>query len=287
MSFLLEFMERRIKPLFGKKPLRALYPVYEAGETFLFTPADVTDGPPHVRDAVDSKRWMFTVVIALLPCVLFGIFNAGYQRNTANGIAGAGFWDHLLQGAILVLPVIFVSYAVGGFWEVLFACVRKHEINEGFLVTGLLFPLTLPPTIPLWQVAAGISFGVVIGKEIFGGIGYNILNPALTARAFLFFAYPAQISGDRVWTKVIDPARVADGFSGATPLAIAVGDARRRVRRRVPPRRGLHAFGHGRSAWRGAASPRPPSTCRPARRGRPGRHRRRLLARSWPAAWRG
>lgn len=223
MKFLLNGLEK-VKPLFAPGSRFARwFPIYEAGETFLFTPADVTKGPPHLRDAVDIKRWMITVVAALAPCVLFGIFNAGRQYNIANQVAGAGFWQHVGRGAWIVLPIIFVSYAVGGLWEVLFAVIRKHEINEGFLVTGLLFPLTLPPTIPLWQVAAGISFGVVIGKEIFGGTGFNVLNPALTARAFLFFAYPAQITGDTVWTRIADPAKVAEGFSGATPLAVAAG----------------------------------------------------------------
>jgi Na+-transporting NADH:ubiquinone oxidoreductase subunit B len=167
------------------------------------------------------KRTMITVVVALLPCVLFGIWNAGHQYHLVNQVAGATLADNFIRGAILVLPIILVSYAVGGLWEVLFAVVRKHEINEGFLVTGLLFPLTLPPTIPLWQVAVGISFGVVVGKEIFGGTGFNVLNPALTARAFLFFAYPVQISGDQVWTKVAEGATTVEGFTGATPLAVA------------------------------------------------------------------
>ncbi len=212
----------KIKPLFEKGgKLAWLYPVYEASDTFAFTPADVTLGPPHVRDALDIKRTMVMVIIALIPCTLFGIFNAGYQHNIINQVAGANGWTHMVQGLKLVLPIILTSYVVGGIWEVLFATVRKHEINEGFLVTGLLFPLTLPPTIPLWQVALGISFGIVIGKEIFGGTGYNILNPALTARCFLYFAYPAQISGDKVWTSVVDPARVIEGFTGATALAVA------------------------------------------------------------------
>ncbi len=212
----------RIRPLFAPGGrFHRLHPIFEAGDTFIFTPADVTAGPPHIRDAVDLKRWMIMVIIALAPCLLFGIYNAGRQYHLANAVATASFWDHWWRGAIIVLPIVFVSYAVGGFWEVLFAIVRKHEINEGFLVTGLLFPLTLPPTVPLWQVALGISFGVVIGKEIFGGTGFNVLNPALTARAFLFFAHAPQMTGDRVWTVLADPARAAEGFSGATPLAVA------------------------------------------------------------------
>ena len=219
---IVEQMMDKMRPWFAPgKPLHLFHSVFEATDTFLLTPPDVTDGPPHVRDALEMKRTMMLVVIALIPCTLFGIFNAGYMHNLANQVPGAGFVQHVLQGLRLVLPIIIVSYAVGGFWEVLFATVRKHEINEGFLVTGLLFPLTLPPTIPLWQVAVGISFGVVIGKEIFGGTGFNVLNPALTARAFLYFAYPAQISGDTVWTSIADPAHVADGFSGATSLAVA------------------------------------------------------------------
>ncbi len=221
MKFLLHWIERA-RPWFGPEGrLRRFFPIYEAGETFLFTPASVTRGAPHVRDALDIKRTMITVAVALVPCLLFGIFNAGYQYNTANQVADAGFLAHVFQGAWIVLPIVLVSYAVGGAWEVLFAMVRKHEINEGFLVTGLLFPLTLPPTIPLWQVAVGISFGIVLGKEIFGGTGFNVLNPALTARAFLFFAYPAQITGDRVWTVVRDRAETVAGFTGATPLAVA------------------------------------------------------------------
>lgn len=217
-----EQMLGKMRPWFAPgKPLHIFHAVFDATDTFLLTPPDVTDGPPHVRDALDIKRTMMFVVLALVPCTLFGIFNAGYMYNTVNQVPGAGFVQHVLQGLRLVLPIIITSYAVGGFWEVLFATVRKHEINEGFLVTGLLFPLTLPPTIPLWQVAVGISFGVVIGKEIFGGTGFNVLNPALTARAFLYFAYPAQSSGDKVWAAVTDWARVADGFTGATSLAAA------------------------------------------------------------------
>lgn len=221
MKFLLHAIEKT-KPLFTKGgKLERLYPVYEAGETFLFAPGEVTDGAPHVRDPLDLKRYMITVIAALLPCILFGIYNAGHQFAVANRTGHADLWSCLWEGAKLVLPLILVSYAVGGFWEVLFASVRKHEINEGFLVTGMLFPLTLAPTTPLWVAAVAVSFGVVIGKEIFGGVGFNILNPALTARAFVFFAYPQFIVGDSVWTKVLDPQRVAEGFTGATPLSIA------------------------------------------------------------------
>jgi Na+-transporting NADH:ubiquinone oxidoreductase subunit B len=222
MKFILEFMEKKIKPLYGPGGrLSRLFPLYEAGDTFLFTPAETTSGPPHVRDALDMKRYMIVVIAALMPCLLFGIYNAGRQYDVINQTGLSAFGHNLYEGALLVLPIVIVSYVVGGLWEVLFAVVRKHEINEGFLVTGLLFPLTLPPTTPLWQVALGITFGVVVGKEIFGGTGFNVLNPALTGRAFLFFAYPAQITGDGVWTKVADASHVVEGFTGATPLAIA------------------------------------------------------------------
>jgi Na+-transporting NADH:ubiquinone oxidoreductase subunit B len=219
----LEKQMEQMRPLFlpGGK-FERLYPLHEANETFLLTPAEVTHGAPHVRDQIDLKRAMIMVVLALIPATLFGIFNAGYQHNTVNMVANAGFLEHVIQGLILCLPIIITSYAVGGLWEVLFAVVRKHPVSEGFLVTGLLFPLTLPPTIPLWQVAAGITFGVVIGKEIFGGTGFNVLNPALTARAFLYFAYPAQISGDKVWTSVVKGGPVVEGFTGATPLAVGM-----------------------------------------------------------------
>lgn len=222
MKFILN-MHDKIRPLFmpGGK-FERLYPLFEAQDTFAFTPAEVTHGAPHARDALDIKRTMITVVLALIPVVLIGMWNVGHQYNVVNQTGEAGLVSDLLRGALIVLPIILMSYVVGGLWEVAFALVRKHPINEGFLVTGLLFPLTLPPTIPLWQVAVGISFGVVIGKEVFGGTGFNVLNPALTARAFLFFAYPVQISGDTVWTKIAsDSTGLIEGFTGATPLAIA------------------------------------------------------------------
>jgi Na+-transporting NADH:ubiquinone oxidoreductase subunit B len=233
MKALFDFMDKNIGPLFEKGgKFERLYPLWEAGDTFNRTPGDVTPSAPHVRDSIDQKRLMIFVIYALIPCILFGIWNAGNQFNINNGVADATLMTDILRGATMVLPIIFVSYAIGGIWEVLFAIVRRHEINEGFLVTGMLFPLILPPTLPLWQVAIGVSFGIVIGKEIFGGVGYNILNPALTARAFLFFAYPAQISGDKVW---VGSAKTAfdnspifgtvveniDGVTMATPLAVA------------------------------------------------------------------
>jgi len=218
--------------------LHRFHPLYEAADTLLYSPPTVTEHPPHVRDALDLKRMMGMVVFALLPCVLMAMYNTGLQANRAiaaglaptgwraSAVTGLGFEflpDSILScfvhGAMYFLPVFMVTFAVGGTCEVIFAIVRKHEVNEGFFVTGFLFPLILPPTIPLWQVALGILFGVVIGKEIFGGTGMNILNPALLARAFLFFAYPAQISGDAVWVAV-------DGFSGPTLLARAMVDGR-------------------------------------------------------------
>jgi len=198
-----------------------LKPLFEAAETFFFIPGIPTAKDSHVRDSLDLKRFMIIVLLALMPPLFFGIYNAGYQSNFASGLP-LSLSAVFIKGIFIVLPIILVSYIVGFFWETLFAVVRKHNISEGLLVTGLLFPLTLPPTIPLWQVALGISFGVVIGKEIFGGTGRNILNPALTARAFLFFAYPGKMSGDTVWTAVSGAGeKVVDAFSGATPLAIS------------------------------------------------------------------
>ena len=209
------------------------YALYEAADTLFYTPTDKTNNTSHVRDAIDLKRMMGIVWLCTFPAMFFGMWNVGYQANTAiaGGLAApadwhgmliallaghdpASLWDNMIYGAVFFLPVYATTFIVGGFWEVLFAIVRKHEVNEGFFVTSILFALIVPPTIPLWQVALGISFGVVIGKEVFGGTGKNFLNPALTGRAFLFFAYPAQISGELVWTAV-------DGFSGATMLSVA------------------------------------------------------------------
>jgi len=173
-----------------------------------FTPCHATDQAPHVRDSIDMKRYMGMVIFALIPVILFACFNVGHAAGV-EGI-GAAFWFGFLK----FLPVVIVTYAVGLGWEMIFAHIRGHAINEGFLVTGILLPLTLPPTIPLWQVAVAVTFAVIIGKEVFGGTGMNLLNPALTARAFLFFAYPGNISGDSVWVAL-------DGFTGATPLAAA------------------------------------------------------------------
>jgi Na+-transporting NADH:ubiquinone oxidoreductase subunit B len=211
-----------------------MYPLYEAVDTGLFSPPNVTNNTSHVRDGIDLKRIMITVWVCTFPAMFFGMYNIGLQANLAIAgdatliegwreiliqLLGAGhdagsIFDNIAFGAAYFLPVYAVIFLVGGFWEVLFATVRRHEVNEGFFVTSVLFALILPPSIPLWQAALGITFGVVVGKEIFGGTGKNFLNPALTARAFLYFAYPAQLSGDSVWT-------AADGVSGATPLSLA------------------------------------------------------------------
>jgi Na+-transporting NADH:ubiquinone oxidoreductase subunit B len=210
------------------------YALYEATATFFYTPGYVTKGITHVRDNLDLKRMMIFVWIATFPAMFYGMYNTGIQANEAivGGYAalddwrvailnmigvtmgsGASLLDNFLFGAMYFLPIYAVTFIVGGFWEVLFASVRKHEVNEGFFVSSVLFALIVPASIPLWQVALGITFGVVVAKEIFGGTGRNFLNPALAGRAFLFFAYPTDISGDAVWTAV-------DGFSGATSLSV-------------------------------------------------------------------
>ena len=220
-------MKRLVQRFFdGQRPrftqggrLARLHPFFEAMETVFFAPADTTRIGPHVRDSLDVKRFMTLVIVCLLPHLFFGIYNVGYQSLAATG-RPPEFVAACRIGLGVVLPMVIVTYAVGFFWEIVFAVVRRHTISEGLFVTCMLFPLTLPPTIPLWQVALGISFGIVIGKEVFGGTGRNFLNPALTGRAFLFFAYPIQMSGAAVWTYMGGRAAV-DGFSGATPLAMA------------------------------------------------------------------
>lgn len=220
MKFMLNHLHKHKSLFMPGGKLAWLYPLYEAQESFLFTPPDTTQSVPHVRDGVDIKRVMITVIIALIPVVLFTIYNTGRQFNIVNQIPDAAGFAHWMRGLAIVMPVILVSYIVGGLIEVAFAIIRKHEINEGFLVTGLLFPISLPPTIPLWQVALGVAFGVIIGKEIFGGTGFNVLNPALVGRGFLFFSFPTQFSGN-VYTVVLDMDNVIDGFTGATPLTLA------------------------------------------------------------------
>jgi len=207
--------------------LEKLFPVYDAFATFLFVPDHVTQKGSHIRDGIDLKRTMITVVMALLPCLLFGIWNTGHQHFLALGqFTGVeeGLLDKILFGAIKVLPIVMVSYMVGLGVEFIGVTIKKEQVNEGYLVSGLLIPLIMPVDIPLWMVAVATIFAVVIGKEVFGGTGMNILNPALTARAFLFFAYPTKMSGNVVWvnTERADGIALADGYSGATPLAQAI-----------------------------------------------------------------
>jgi len=272
MHWLRQLLDKQA-PRFDEGKLKKLRPLYDATDTFLFTPGIATSGASHVRDGLDTKRLMGLVVLALAPCVFMACFNTGYQANlsyshyaqssqseltesqpdalllssdatatpinpevadspssastaiSASDLLGWRYWivgepdpssfiSNFLHGATYFLPIYLVCMVVGGCCEAIFSIIRGHEINEGFLVTGLLFPLTLPASIPLWQVAIGIAFGIVIGKEVFGGTGRNFLNPALTARAFLYFAYPAQISGDKVWNAL----GATDGISGATIL---------------------------------------------------------------------
>ena len=229
----------KIAPNFEKGgKYQKLYPLYEAIDTLFYSPPSVTHTSAHVRDGIDLKRIMITVWLCTFPAMFFGMWNVGYQANTAilNGTGSAAYWhniiwsshnpdsflDNFIYGATWYIPIYAVTFIVGGFWEVLFAVIRRHEVNEGFFVSSVLFSLTMPPTVPLWQVALGISFGIVIGKEVFGGTGKNFLNPALTGRAFLYFAYPVQLSGASVWT-------AADGFSGATALSLAQDDGVKNV----------------------------------------------------------
>jgi len=212
----------KIKPNFVKGgKYEKLQSTFEGFESFLFVPNTVTTAGSHVRDSVDMKRTMALVVIALVPAMLFGMWNTGYQHHLSIG-AEATLWGNFWYGFLRVLPLIVVSYAVGLGIEFIFAQIRGHEINEGFLVSGILIPLIVPIDVPLWMLAVSTAFAVIIGKEVFGGTGMNILNPALTARAFLFFAYPGWMSGDTVWiSKLTEGEGIVDGFSGATPLAEA------------------------------------------------------------------
>jgi len=225
----------RIEPHFNKGGrFQSFFALYEAVDTIFYSPGSVTKNGSHIRDGIDLKRVMITVWLATFPAMFYGMYNLGFQANTILALQDATFntdwhetiilmfaghdptsiWDCMFYGAVYFIPIYMVTFIAGGFWEVLFASVRGHEINEGFFVTSILFALICPPDIPLWQVALGISFGVVIGKEVFGGTGKNFLNPALTGRAFLFFAYPTELSGDAVWTAV-------DGYTGATMLSVA------------------------------------------------------------------
>jgi Na+-transporting NADH:ubiquinone oxidoreductase subunit B len=216
MKSLRNFLDR-VKPRFEKGgKFEKFRSTFDAFETFLFVPNKVTHSGSHIRDAIDMKRTMTVVILALIPSLLFGIYNVGYQHFLSHGGA-VDFWQMFGFGLIKVLPIIVVSYVVGLGIEFTFAQARGHEVNEGFLVTGLLIPLVMPPDIPLWMLALAVAFAVIFGKEVFGGTGMNVMNPALTARAFLFFAYPQDMSGDKVWI-----ADKADAFSGATPLGYAL-----------------------------------------------------------------
>ncbi|WP_170341477.1 NADH:ubiquinone reductase (Na(+)-transporting) subunit B [Ruegeria arenilitoris] len=229
----------RIEPNFTKGgKYEKFFPIYEMVESFIYTPKTVTSVAPHARSYVDMKRIMTYVVIATIPCILWGMYNTGFQANSAIVTLGpesatgwriailqalgisldpSSIFANVMHGLMYFLPIYIVTLVAGGTFEVIFATVRGHEVNEGFLVTSMLYTLIMPATAPLWQVALGIIFGVVIGKEVFGGTGKNFLNPALVGRAFLYFAYPASMSGDAVWTPV-------DGFSGATALAVSAAD---------------------------------------------------------------
>ncbi|MAP70792.1 MAG: NADH:ubiquinone reductase (Na(+)-transporting) subunit B [Candidatus Marinimicrobia bacterium] len=197
--------------------LERLYPIYEATDTILFSTNEVTETGPHIRDSIDTKRVMILVVISLLPLYFFGATNIGFQNSIAIGLERSN-WENFWFGFSKILPIIIVTFTAGAFWELLFAVVRKHPVSEGFLVTCALIPLTMPAGIPLWQIVVATTFGIVIGKEIFGGVGMNIFNPALMARVFIFFTYPTKISGDKVW--VLGP----DGYSGATALSIPAAE---------------------------------------------------------------
>ena len=222
----------RIKPTFEKGgKLGFLHSTFDAFETFLFVPNTVTRRGSHVRDCVDLKRVMIMVVLALVPAMLFGIWNTGYQHKLAFGLTDWTFWNVVLYGLAKVLPLYVVSYLVGLGIEFVSAQIKGHEVNEGYLVSGMLIPLIVPVDVPLWMLAIAVAFAVLIGKEVFGGTGMNIWNPALLTRAFLFFSYPSKMSGDTVWTGGVDRAvngdgmpfmggnGLVDGFSGATPLA--------------------------------------------------------------------
>jgi len=216
-----------IAPTFAKDgKLGKLHFVFDGLETFLFTPGHATVKGAHLRDSIDLKRTMSIVITAMIPCLLFGMWNVGHQHYLALGEflgMGDGFWDKFIFGAIKVLPIVVVSYGVGLGIEFLFTTIKGHPIQEGYLVSGMLIPLVMPVDTPLWMVAVGAAFAVIIGKEVFGGTGMNILNVALTARAFLFFAYPTMMSGDKVWvnTGLEEGQQVVDGFSGATSLGYA------------------------------------------------------------------
>ena len=219
MSFIRKNLDKIKKPFEKGGKLEKFYPAFDAFETFLFVPNHTTKSGAHIRDAVDLKRTMVTVIIALIPALIYGIYNTGYQYFIQSGLDFT-FLDAFLHGSYKILPMIAVSYAVGLAIEFGFAVYRGHQVNEGYLVTGLLIPMIMPVDMPLWMLAISVIFAVLIGKEAFGGTGMNILNPALTARAFAFFAYPTYMSGDKVW---VSEASNIDGISGETILGALAG----------------------------------------------------------------
>ena len=234
MKFLRNIFDNAHKTLNSSEKTKKFFPLVDAFDTLMFTPNHVTNKGSHVRDAIDLKRTMMLVIIALVPCLLFGIYNTGYQHYRVLGELGiVSFWEIILKGALVVLPLVVVSYGSGLFVEFIFAIKNGHTVQEGFLVSGMLIPLCMPADVPLWMVAVATIFAVVIGKEVFGGTGMNILNVALTARAFLFFAHPTKMSGNEVWVtgfsdlkgekyaslvSSANPEGVVDGSSGATAL---------------------------------------------------------------------
>ncbi|GCD78595.1 Na(+)-translocating NADH-quinone reductase subunit B [Thermaurantimonas aggregans] len=220
MKAIQNFMDS-LRPQFEKGgKLHKYWPAYDAFYTFLFVPGHTTPARgAHIRDGIDLKRTMFTVIVALIPALLFGMYNAGYQHFKAAGMLEVvTFWDKFLYGATKIIPMLIVSYGVGLGIEFGMAIAKGHQINEGYLVTGMLIPLIMPIDIPLWMLALSVVFAVVIGKEVFGGTGMNILNPALTARVFAFFAYPSYMSGEKVWIGGMLKGEAVDGYSGATAL---------------------------------------------------------------------
>lgn len=222
MKFIKNFFEKT-EPLVQKgAKYHWLNSVHDGFFTFLYVPKKTAKSGTHIHDYIDLKRTMSVVVLALVPALLFGMYNTGYQHFKAIGeLASTGFFDIFIYGLLKVLPIVIVSYVVGLGIEFVFAQFRGHEINEGFLVSGMLIPLVMPIETPLWMIAVATAFAVILGKEVFGGTGMNIWNPALIARAFLFFAYPAQMSGIKVWVSLSDADKVVDGFTGATPMADA------------------------------------------------------------------
>lgn len=221
MKLIRDFFDSHRKRFEAGGPLVRWYSFFEAMENVFFGTREVTRTAPHPRDSLSVQRYMMMVILAVLPCLFFGMYNVGIQAFQAAG-RPMETWPMFWFGVQTVMPLVIISYVFGFGWEIIFAAVRKHPISEGVFVTAILFPLTLPPTTPWWQAALGISFGVVIGKEVFGGTGRNFLNPALVGRAFLYFAYPVQMSGDAVWTAVAQKgSETVDAITAATPLVIA------------------------------------------------------------------